>query len=62
MKTEKEMLESLNTAITNAVRADSMGSLRFYQGQINILEWYFEKPEQRKDGFEGEIKEKKDES
>ena len=59
MKTDKEMLESLNKAVTNAVRADSMESLRFFQGQIDILEWFFAKPEERSDGFD-EV-EKKDE-
>ena len=62
MKTEDEMLFALNQAITNAVRCDSLELLRFYQGKIEVLEWYFAKPEEIKDAFEGEPrKEKKDE-
>ena len=49
MKTEKEMVEALQEAMTNAIRSDSIEQLRFYQGKIEILEWYFAK--ERKDGF-----------
>lgn len=54
MKKDEEMLAALNQAITNAVRSDSFEELKFYQGQINILEWWFAKPEEIKDAFEGE--------
>lgn len=56
MKTEEELLEALHVAMTNAIRSESIEQLRFYQGKIEILEWYFAKPEERQDGFEGEKK------
>lgn len=54
MKNEEEITEALNKAVGNAVRSESIKQLRFYQGQINILEWYFAKPEERQDGFKDE--------
>lgn len=54
MKTEDEMLSALNQAMLNAVRSDSIEQLRFFQGKIEVLEWYFAKPEEIKDAFEGE--------
>lgn len=59
MKTEEELLEALHVAMTNAIRSESIEQLRFYQGKIEILEWYFAKPEEVKDAFEGEPREKK---
>lgn len=60
MKTEEEMLARLNMSITNCVRAGSFEELRYFQGQTEILEWYFAKPEEIKDAFEGERVEKKE--
>lgn len=65
MKTEEEMIAALNKAITSCVRADSFEELRYFQGQVNVLEWWFAKPEEVNDAFKGEertpAKEKKDE-
>lgn len=60
MKTEEEMIAALNQAMLNAVRSESLEQLRFYQGKIEAFEWWFAKPEETKDGFEGERVEKKD--
>lgn len=38
MKTEEELKTILNQIVSNAVRSDSIEQLRFYQGQINIIE------------------------
>ena len=38
MKTEEELKIILNQIITNAVRSDSIEQLRFYQGQLNMVE------------------------
>ena len=38
MKTEEELKIILSQAVSNAVRSDSIEQLRFYQGQINIIE------------------------
>ena len=54
MKTEEEMLSALNQAMTNAIRSSTIEELRFFQGKIEVLEWYFAKPEEIKDAFEGE--------
>lgn len=38
MKIEEEVKVILTQVISNAVRSDSIEQLRFYQGQINIIE------------------------
>lgn len=38
MKSEEDIKSMLGLAINNAVRCDSIEQLRFYQGQINIIE------------------------
>ena len=38
MKTEEEIQKMLGTSITNAIRSGSMEELRFFQGQIDVLE------------------------
>jgi hypothetical protein len=38
MKTEDEVKQMLNIAITNGIRSGSIEELRYFQGQISILE------------------------
>ena len=38
MKTEEELKIILNQVITNAIRSDSIEQLRFYQGQLDMIE------------------------
>lgn len=38
MKSEEEVRIILGQAVNNAVRSESIEQLRFYQGQINMIE------------------------
>ena len=39
MRTEEEIQKALSVAITNCVRAESFEALRYFQGQVNLIEW-----------------------
>ena len=62
MKTEDQIKNELAVWWNNLRVADSIEEAKFYQGNINALLYVLtdEKVEQRMDGFEGEIKEKKE--
>ena len=53
MKTDEEFQKALSTAVTGCVKAESIEELRYRQGQVNIIEWYFE---QTPDAFTDEEK------